>query len=53
MKFKEVAENKVLPEAALFLFLGKGVLNICSKFTREHPCKATLLKSHVSMGVLQ
>ena len=28
------------------VFLGKDVLKICSKFTGEHPCKATLLKSH-------
>ena len=31
--------------------LEKGVLKICSKFTGELPCKATLLKSHVGMGV--
>ena len=37
-----------LPE----VFLGEGVLKICSKFTGEHPCKATLLKSHFDMGVL-
>ena len=35
----------------------KGVLQICSKFTGEHPCQsvisnATLLKSHLGMGVL-
>ena len=44
------------------VFLEKGVLKICSKFTGEHPCrnvisiklesKATLLKSHFGMGVL-
>ena len=43
------------------VFLRKGVLKICSKFTEEHPCrsmiskkgyKATLLKSHFGMGVL-
>ena len=39
------------------VFLGKGVLKICSKFTGEHPCwsaicKTTLLKSHFGMGVL-
>ena len=34
------------------VFLGKDVLKICSKFTGEHPCKATLLKSHCKMGVL-
>ena len=36
----------------LEVFLGKGVLKICSKFTGEHPCRsasefATLLKSHL------
>ena len=42
------------------LFLGKGVLKICSKFTGEHSCRyaisikllTTLLKSHLDMGVL-
>ena len=24
------------------LFLGKGVLNICSKFTGEHPCQSAI-----------
>ena len=24
------------------LFLGKGVLKICSKFTGEHPCKKVI-----------
>ena len=38
-------ESSSLPE----VFLGKGVLKICSKFTGEHPCKATLLKSHFGM----
>ena len=43
------------------VFLEKGVLKICSKFTGEHPCrsaisiklqsKATLLKSHLSLAV--
>ena len=47
------AEAALQPE----VFLGKGVLKICSKFTEEHPClsancKATLLKSHFDMGVL-
>ena len=36
------------PEA----FLKEGVLKICSKFTGEHPCFATLLKSHFGTGVL-
>ena len=41
------------------VLLGKGVLKICSKFTREHPCQsaisikfASLLKSHFDMGAL-
>ena len=42
------------------VFLGKGVLKICSKFTGEQPyrsailksCEATLLKSHFGTGVL-
>ena len=44
------------------VFLEKGVLKICRKFAREHPCrsaisikllsKATLLKSHFGMGAL-
>ena len=24
------------------VFLGKGVLKICSKFTREHPCQSAI-----------
>ena len=47
------------------VFLVKGVLKICSKFTEEHPCRsvipiklqsnfteATFLKSHFGMSVL-
>ena len=42
------------------VFLGKGVLNICWKFTGEHypevyfqySCKAFLVKSHFGMAVL-
>ena len=36
------------------VFLVKGVLKICGKFTGEHLCRscfATLLKSHFDMGV--
>ena len=48
-----------LTEAALQVFLGKGVLKICNKFKGEHSCRkaislklyATLLKSHFSMDV--
>ena len=33
------------------LFLGKGVLKICSKFTREHPCRSVIsIKSQSSVG---
>ena len=37
------------------VLLGNSVLKICSKFSGECPCrscKAALLKSHFSMGVL-
>ena len=41
------------------VFLRKGVLKICSRFTGEQPCRsvisikfANLLKSHFGMGVL-
>ena len=37
------------------MFLRKGILKICNKFTREDPCRscfATLVKSHFDMGVL-
>ena len=33
------------------VFIGKGVLKICGKFTGEHPCRS-VMKSHFSMGVL-
>ena len=50
-----------LRSSASEVFLGKGALKICSKFTGAHPCRsvillksvsATLLKSHFGMGVL-
>ena len=49
-----------LTETAVQVFLGKGVLKICSKFKGEHPCRSvisiklhtTLLKSHFSVDVL-
>ena len=42
------------------MFLGKGVLEICNKFTGDHPCRSVisikfqsnLLKSHFGIGVL-
>ena len=33
----------VLQKQPLEVFLGKGVLKICSKFTGEHPCQSTIL----------
>ena len=54
-------ELEILRSSTPEVFLGKGVLRICSKFTGEHPFGkgilinkvATLLKSHFGMGVLQ
>ena len=37
------------------VFLRKGALKICSKFTGKHPCRScrtTLLKSHFGMAIL-
>ena len=35
------------------MFLRKGVLKICSKFTGEHPCRNVIsIKSYFGMGVL-
>ena len=42
------------------VFLGKGVLKICMKFTGEHPCRSAIsikfqsnfIESHIGMGVL-
>ena len=36
------------------MFLGKGVLKICSKFTGEHPCRSviSIVVSHFHMGAL-
>ena len=42
---EDFSSRSIPPE----VFIGKGVLKICSKFTGEHPCRscfATLLKSH-------
>ena len=43
-----LAAEAALPD----VFLNKGVLRLCSKFTGEHPYFATLLKSNFGMGVL-
>ena len=37
-----------LPE----VFLGKGFLKICSKFTEEHPCRSAISITLLGMGVL-
>ena len=34
------------------VFLEKGVLKICSKFTEEHPCQSAISIKLQSMGVL-
>ena len=37
------------------VFLVKGVLKICSKFTGEHPCRSLIsikLNAHLGIGVL-
>ena len=31
------------------VFLGKGVLKICSKFTREHPCRSAISKAALQL----
>ena len=59
IKWPNSSNNRRCPPK---VFPGKGVLKICSKFTGELPCrsvisikficKATLLKSDFSMGVL-
>ena len=36
--------NKVYRSSSLEVFLGKGVLKICSKFTGEHPCRSAISK---------
>ena len=52
--------NSIIRSSHLEVFLGKGVLKICNKFTGEHPCRSVisinllcnLLKSHFGAGVL-
>ena len=47
-------ENNNLRSNHPEVFLVKGALKICSKFTGEYPCRSyTLLKSQLGMGVLQ
>ena len=46
----KVTNTEAALQAEVFLF--KCVQKISSKFTGEHPCKATSLKSHFDMGVL-
>ena len=44
-----VSTRSIHPE----VFLVKGVLKTCSRFTGERPCQSAILKSHFDMGVLQ
>ena len=55
--FKVIFKSAVFRSSHPEVFLQKGVLKICSKFTGEHPRRsaisiATLLKSHFGMGIL-
>ena len=34
--------NKILRNSSLLVFLGKGVLKICCKFTEKHPCRSVI-----------
>ena len=34
--------SRVLRNSHLQVFLGKGILKICSKFTGEHPCRTVI-----------
>ena len=60
LKHGNVFFNGKLRSSYPEVFLVKGVLKICSKFTGEHSCRsvisikllATLLKSYFGMGVL-
>ena len=46
---KSMPDRSSRPE----VFLGKSVLEICSKFTGEHPCRTVIsIKSHLCMSVL-
>ena len=38
----ELSQKALSSKAALQVFLGKGVLKICSKFTGEHPCQSAI-----------
>ena len=44
--------ERVLRNSIPEMFIEKGVLKIYSKFTGEHPCKATFLKSCFDIGAL-
>ena len=58
-KLNKIETSRSIPPEVI---LEKGVLKICSEFTREHPCRSvisikllsckTLLKSHFPMSVL-
>ena len=54
-KQSKIQEKNIYRSSPTEVFLGKGVLKMCSKFTGEHPCwscKGALLKSNFGMGVL-
>ena len=34
------------------MFLGKGILKICSKFGGEHPCRSVSVPKNISGGLL-
>ena len=38
----EYNARSLRPERPIQVFLGKGVLKICSKFTGEHPCRSVI-----------
>ena len=59
--FVEISLVNFKNNPSIEVFLKKGILKICSKFTGEHPCaevlfqqscEVTLLKSRFGMGVL-
>ena len=59
-KIVEIVHNQLFRSSAPEVFLGKWVLEMCSKFTGEHPCRSAIsiklqsnfLKPHFGMGVL-
>ena len=47
--FNRQASNRSSPPE---VFFGKDVLKICSKFTREHPCRSAISYENNSGGLL-